>query len=151
MSCTINNFSVYPNARLPRGSGRSYKLYMASNFSISSGMHSICLSIWAASWAQLGISLHDFCILFSRIDSESICSLIWGWIWMSFLMFALIPFPFARATCKTFKHYCLYKKCACLPFRRTRLLMIFMIFFDTCLGIDFDVFWHRCWLHVGIL
>jgi hypothetical protein len=29
--------------------------------------------------------------------------------------------------------------------------MIFMIFFDTCFGIDFDEFWHRFRLHFGSL
>ena len=37
------------------------------------------------------------------------------------------------------------------PFRKTWVFMIFLIFFDTSLGIDFDKFWHRFRLHFGSL
>ena len=81
------------------------------------------------------------------IDCGMICCLIFD--------VYLIPFPFAYATCETFKTIVLHWTLMFLPFRKTWILITLMIFPVTNLGIYFwwvwasiwgDRFWDRFWI-----
>ena len=58
----------------------------------------------------------------------------------------LIPFPFAHATCNTFKHHCFYNEFTWFYTAETQdFFLIPMIFFTCVLALIFD----ESWLHFG--
>ena len=106
-------------------------LFVSIMFSI------LCFIDFWLLWAPLGFHYWWSSIVFASFFSID-SALFFGYIWVSFLMFLLIPFPFVHSTCKDFNIACVWNEFAW--FHQSDVFYLALI----C-----DELGHRCCLNFG--